>query len=141
MKKTAIAFLILFSGNFALATGQSKLCTRWYSYDIFQTYLRITVSLPDAYSPVSAIWVDTHIPYGIRPLPYEISTLECTAHGLHIIGSAPTNTVEFIFKGVEGGPDIQNGTLSYLDNSGNPVNTINYECSASAVKDFCALPK
>ncbi len=138
----SVAALVALTGNVAQAqdatqfpqSGRAELCRRWYSSDIFNTYLRLAVTKDTSL----ALWIDTHIPYGIRPLPYEVTTLQCAKNNLRILGKSPIFRVEFKFDRNENGPDLQNGTLSYLDDSGNPVTAVNFECSSSAIQAFCA---
>lgn len=138
MKRIVFALLVGFSANLAFAQNQTQLCQRWSANDIFSSFLRLSVSLPGASSSNSTLWIDTHIPYGIRPLPFDISSLECGKDSLEISATSSSENVEFYFYGSATGPETQKGSLLYLDNAGNILDAYKYECSFAAIQNFCA---
>ncbi|MNL17687.1 hypothetical protein D3C87_1387950 [compost metagenome] len=135
MFKFVAALLVLVSAQISFANS-STLCTRPYSNDIFKTDLRLAVSKENNGSKY--LWLDTHIPYGIRPLPYKIEKLACTDSSLTISAKSEGNDVAVLFTFTQVGNDaVQQGTILYTDADGNAGAEIKTNCTIQAVQDFC----
>lgn len=134
-----IALLTLMAASSAFSAERSELCRRWYSYDIFQGYLRLAVTPPQVPETPSVMWIDMHIPYGIRPMPFLIKKIECGAGSIridaHFDGELPDARLEFVSDGSS--TDLQKGRLTYISKSGEDLNTLIEECSVSAIQKFC----
>lgn len=129
-----ILFLTILSLNSFAQAERYDLCRRWYSHDIFQTYLRLFVDTKE-----SLIFMDRHIPYGIRPFGYKISKASCDKlkTELQIFSKTDFNE-EFLFSfRSDGDSPTQSGTVTYLDAGGSPVNSQDWECSLAAAKRLC----
>ena len=133
--KFVAAFLIFATAQFAFA-DYSILCTRPYSKDIFKTDLRLSVSKESNGSKY--LWLDTHIPYGIRPLPYLVEKLSCTDSSLTIAAKSESNGVAVTFEFIKSGNDtVQPGTISYVDIDGDAGAEIKTNCVVQAIQNFC----
>lgn len=132
--KKIILFLTIISLNSMAYAEKHDLCRRWYSHDIFQTYLRLYVDTKE-----SLIFMDRHIPYGIRPFGYQISKLSCTKDKTSLMISSKTDFGdEFIFNFHQvGDSPTQSGTVTYMDQGGLPASSQAWECSLEAVKSLC----
>ncbi|MFS4459011.1 hypothetical protein [Bdellovibrio sp. HCB2-146] len=136
MMKYAVAFLVFATAQFAFA-NHATLCTRPYSNDIFTTDLRLAVSKEvngDKY-----LWIDAHIPYGIRPLPYKVEKLSCTDSTLTIAAKSESNGVAVDFKFTKSGnSSVQPGTISYVDLDGDAGAQFQMNCTVQAIENFCS---
>lgn len=134
--KFVAAFLVIATAQFAFA-DYATLCTRPYSKDIFKTDLRLSVSKEingDKY-----LWLDTHIPYGIRPLPYKVEKLTCTDSSLTIAAKSDGNGVAVNFEFTKSGNNaVQPGTISYVDVDGNAAAQFQTNCTVQAIENFCS---
>lgn len=121
----------------AATISRYNLCRVWYSFDIFQTYLNLSVDLKGP-----TLIMDQHIPYGIRPMRNDITQISCdhettTPTTLQISAKNGFNQdIRFGFKS-QGEYQTQSGTVTYLDPKGNPSNSKDWECSLDAVKKLC----
>lgn len=134
--KKLILFLSLFLITQLAAANLSRynLCRLWYSFDIFQTYLNLSVDLNGP-----TLIMDQHIPYGIRPMGNEITQISCERESTTLQISAKNGfgqDIRFGFSS-QGEHQTQSGTVTYLDSKGNPVNSKAWECSLDAVKRLC----
>lgn len=132
--KKFILFLTFISLNSIAHAEKYNLCRRWYSHDIFQTYLHLSVDTKE-----SLIVMDRHIPYGIRPFGYQISKINCNKDKTNLAISSKTDFGdEFIFSfQTSGDMPTQSGTVTYLGHDGHPANSQVWECSLQAVKNLC----
>ncbi len=132
--KKIILFLSILALNSIATAENHDLCRRWYSFDIFQTSLRLMVD-PEA----SQLVMDRHIPYGIRPMGNKISKITCDKQTKLLEILATTDFDEpFLFSVQPVGKSItQIGTVTYYDQQGNPTGTQEWECSQEAVKKLC----
>ncbi|MNK15788.1 hypothetical protein D3C87_339380 [compost metagenome] len=137
MKQVGLAVMIVFSAQFSMAQGRAMLCRTWYTSEVFTGYLNVSISEPAVAGTAKILWADTHIPYGIRPLGYEITSLQCTPDGLRAYATSPQVDVDLSFVSSEDTPDYQPGKLTYIRN-GEAGATRKLECSIAAVKAFCA---
>ena len=134
--KKLILFLSLFAITQISAAQLSaeRLCRLWYSFDIFQTYLNLSVDLKGP-----TLIMDQHIPYGIRPMGNDITQISCDRKTTTLQISAKNGfgqDIRFAFK-PQGDLQTQSGTVTYLDSEGNPVSSKDWECSLDAVKKLC----
>lgn len=132
--KKIILFLTLISLNSIAQAERYDLCRRWYSYDIFQTYLHLYVDTKE-----SLIFMDRHIPYGIRPFGYKITKAGCDMNKIDLQIFSKTDFGEeflFSFQSQSDSP-IQSGTVTYLDQGGLPVSSQEWECSLAAIQSLC----
>lgn len=133
MKKLILIFLILALNSVSQAE-KIDLCRRWYAHDIFQTYLRLYVDTKE-----SLIFMDRHIPYGIRPFGYKISKVICHGDNKNLEIYSKTDFNEpflFSFQSKSDSP-TQIGTLTYYDQGGAPAHVQDWECTQEAVKKYC----
>lgn len=131
--KSIVALIVLISANFASAAS-TVVCTMPYSVDIFQNDLRLAVSPADQLNTKGVLWMDTHIPYGIRPYPYVISEVACNGKEVSVKGEyAALHSVVFNSK-----LGSDKGTLTYLTKEGIEATTLNLNCSAEAVAALCS---
>ncbi|AZZ36713.1 hypothetical protein CIK05_07890 [Bdellovibrio sp. qaytius] len=133
--KNIVFVLILTTFTSLVHAGQINLCRRWYSYDIFQTYLRLNVD-PKA----SLIIMDRHIPYGIRPMGYKINKAVCDETKTSVKIYSTTELGEnFLFSfHAENDSPSQSGYVTYFDQTGDPTYTQEWECFLDQVKELCA---
>lgn len=132
--KNLILFLSILNLHFFAKAENHDLCRRWYSFDIFQTSLRLMVEPAE-----SVLVMDRHIPYGIRPMGHKISKMTCDRQTrlLQILASTDFDT-PFLFSVQPVGKSLtQIGTATYYDQQGNPTATQEWECSQEAVKKLC----
>ncbi|WP_374077363.1 hypothetical protein [Bdellovibrio bacteriovorus] len=143
MKKLMLTLIILLATNVSMAQSRAHLCRLWYSNDIFKTYLRLSIDPPGALGNSTTkfvLWMDKHIPYGIRPFPYEVSKVLCdTKTSLQITAQAPggSESVEFRFDAMSETQEWQTGTLQLFDSMGMKRASLNYECSLMTIQNFC----
>ncbi|ASD62992.1 hypothetical protein [Bdellovibrio bacteriovorus] len=130
MKQLVPILFLIFGSAAAKAASHSLFCQRPYHSDIFNTDLRITVSKEPT---LQVLWIDTHIPYGIRPMPYQIQTLECRNNGVSIVAGDAD-----IERHVELHVDGDQGKLVYLDGQGPKDPAIIYTCFPDTIRNFCA---
>ncbi|WP_347359117.1 hypothetical protein [Bdellovibrio sp.] len=135
MKKLMIVLLVLLSQVSVAQAARQNLCRVWYSFDIFQTYLHLSVDAQE-----SLLIMDRHIPYGIRPYGYEITKAVCDKNQTAVQVFAKSVLGETILLNfqAQGESEVQAGTVSYLNEEGAPVSSKTWECSAQAMKDLCA---
>lgn len=135
--KKLILFLTLFSITQIAAAElahRHNLCRVWYSYDIFQTFLNLSVDLDGP-----TLIMDQHIPYGIRPMGHDITHISCdkTTSSLQISAKGNFNE-NILFEFTPVGKSLtQSGTVTYLDSEGKPVATKDWECSVEAAHRLC----
>lgn len=143
MKKLLLTLVLSLATNVSMAQTRANLCRLWYSNDIFKTYLRLTIDPPGALGNSSTkfvLWMDKHIPYGIRPFPYEVSKVLCdTKASLQITAEAPGGgeSLEFRFDAMNETQEWQPGTLQLFDKNGKPWSSLKYECSLMTIQNFC----
>ena len=136
--KKFIIFLTLISLPSTALSAQNNICRRWYSFDIFQTFLKLNIDPKE-----SLIFIDRHIPYGIRPFGSKISQAICdnATNSLKIYSITDLGE-NFIFsfhpkESSETQAGTKPGYVTYLDHSGDPTYTQEWECSQEAVKNLC----
>lgn len=118
----------------AATISRHNLCRVWYSFDIFQTYLNLSVDLNGP-----TLIMDQHIPYGIRPMGNDITQISCAPETTTLQISAKNGfnqDIRFEFSS-QGGHLTQSGTVTYLDPKGNTLSSKDWECSLEAVKKLC----
>ena len=118
----------------AATISRHNLCRVWYSFDIFQTYLNLTVDLEG-----QSLIIDQHIPYGIRPIGHEITDMSCDLDSTTLQISAKNNfNQDILFKfSAQGANKTQSGTVIHLDPEGNPLSSKAWECSLEEVQKLC----
>lgn len=135
MKKLILSLSLFVITQTATAQlSQQQLCRLWYSFDIFQTYLNLSVDLKRP-----TLIMDQHIPYGIRPMGNDITQISCDRKTTTLQISAKNGfnqDIRFVFS-AKGEDQSQSGTVTYLDSEGNPTNSKDWECSLDAVKKLC----
>lgn len=131
--KSIAALIILVSANFASAAS-TVVCTMPYSVDVFKTDLRLAVSAADNLNTQGVLWMDTHIPYGIRPYPYVISEVACNDNEVSVKG-AYSNLHTVVFNSTVGS---DKGTLTYYSKEGVKSSTLTLNCSAETVAALCS---
>lgn len=135
VKKLILFLSLLLMTQLTAATiSRHNLCRVWYSFDIFQTYLNLSV---DPKGPT--LIMDQHIPYGIRPMGNAITHMACDRETTTLQISAKNGfnqDIRFGFSS-QGEHPTQSGTVTYLDPKGNPVSSKDWECSLDAVKKLC----
>lgn len=129
-------FIVAFSFTHfsAAASNQHNLCSKPYSYDVFQTLLNLSVNVEDP-----TLVIDQHIPYGIRPIGNKITQITCNQNlnSLQIFAKSAFNeTIRFDFT-LYGRPLVQLGKVTYLDLDGHPIRSEDWECSVEAVSKLC----
>lgn len=135
MKALVLALVAVLAVSSAQAVS-TVLCSRPYSNDIFKTDLRLTVSHTEA-GDVEALWMDTHIPYGIRPLPFQVKALHCESGKIEIATKSSGGLYHVSFAAELESHEAQ-GTLTYLDEAGNFLSSQTLTCSAEALHSLCA---
>ncbi|AFY02446.1 hypothetical protein [Bdellovibrio bacteriovorus] len=129
MKKLASVLFMVICSSVVQAAPHTLFCQRPYHHDIFNTNLRITVTQEPT---MKVLWIDTHIPYGIRPMPYPIQTLECRDNGVSIVAGDSD-----IKRHIELHVEDDRGKLVYLDGQGPKDPAISYTCFPDTIRTFC----
>lgn len=139
--KIAIAMLsVLLSAQMTWAVERIQVCRSWYESEVYTGYLSLSVSEPQVPNTPKILWRDTHIPYGIRPMPYEIADMTCENNGIKIFATGPTYDALFVFQAQANGPEFQPGKLNYIGKDGKAYPAQSLECSPEAMQRVCALP-
>lgn len=134
---TFISMILVLAASSTSFASYSTLCTIPYSNDVFKTDLRLAVS-KEAGNLQYVLWMDTHIPYGIRPLPHTVKALSCKDSGLKIAAIYAEGIYSLKFQFAQKGTEaIQPGTLSYYDESGNKTGEKTMNCPADSIRRFC----
>lgn len=138
MRKCLFLLCSWFLTSGAFAQSEGTLCRRWYTSDIFTGYLYLSATPPQTGQKNPILWMDTHIPYGIRPLGYEIKDIECSSDSARILADSngAMSDVEFKFQKTSQS-ESQPGHLFYLDKQGHEVTQVDLECSVTAIEKFC----
>lgn len=138
MKKFLFCLCTLLLSSLALAEQDQNICRRWLFHETFKGYLYMSVTAPQTNQKNPILWMDTLIPYGIRPLGYEISEIDCSTEATRIRANSNTmSDVEFRFQ-KSSQEATQIGRLIYLDKQGHNVGQADLECSVAAIQKFCS---
>lgn len=134
--KTLVLTLVAVMAVSSAQADSTFLCSRPYNNDIFKTDLRLTASRTEA-GAVETLWMDTHIPYGIRPLPYQVTTLQCQSGRIEIATKNSGGLYHVSFAADLVGHETQ-GTLTYLNEAGDFRFSQTLTCSVEALRSLCA---
>lgn len=141
-----IFFVLIFFTLTPSVQASTFLCRQWYKSNLGETYLHMTIERPDSSRGPGGyvLWMDRHIPYGIRPFPYRVTELSCTK-GESLMMTAITvggiEPIEFEYTAQKTEAEWQPGILKYFNNQGVIIGKVTLECSNHNIQNFCrSLP-